>query len=157
MLHREATTLDRSRGQFDFWLGTWDLRWSTAEGHPRGGSNVISRVLGGAVVLESFTDPVGSDGTGFHGMSASTYDAISDTWQQTWVDSDGRHMSFAGAWDGERMELQRRAVVDGDEVIQRMTWRDITSNSMVWDWERSRDEGATWELVWRIDYRRAAG
>ncbi len=151
----DAPTLDREQDRFDFWLGTWDLRWTTPEGHPRGGTNVITRSLGDAVILETFTDPVGSDGTGYQGMSVSTYDAADGVWRQTWVDSASSHMSFVGGWRDDRMQLQRIVVLDGAEVTQRMTWRDITADAFGWDWERSRDDGATWELLWRIDYRRA--
>ncbi|HVE98768.1 MAG TPA: DUF1579 family protein [Mycobacteriales bacterium] len=153
-----STDLPKSaapQAEFDFWLGTWDLRWVTPEGHPRAGTNVVTRALGGAAILESFSDPVGSDGYGYEGMSLSTYDASTGRWHQTWVDSAGSHLCFDGGLDGDRMRMTRHCVVDGNPVVQAMTWHSISASSIVWEWARSRDAGTTWELLWRIDYQRA--
>ena len=156
MPQREAVATG-SATDFDFWLGTWDLRWTTAEGHPRAGTNVVTRTLGGAAILETFTDLVGTDGYGYTGMSVSTYDVVDGLWRQTWVDSAGNHLSFTGGRVGDLMQLSRRTSVDGSTLVQRMTWRPTSSASIVWDWERSPDDGVTWELLWRIDYRRVIG
>jgi hypothetical protein len=37
-----------------------------------------------------------------------------------------------------------------------MLWHDIADSSLQWDWQRSLDDGATWETFWHIDYRRVA-
>lgn len=141
---------------FDFWVGTWDLRWRTPEGHPRAGTNVVTKTLGGAAILETFTDPVGPDGYGYHGLSVSTYDDDGGVWRQTWVDSAGNHYCFAGGPVDGGMNLSRRVLIDGADVMQRMTWRVLSPDALVWEWARSTDDGATWDLLWRIDYRRSA-
>jgi hypothetical protein len=46
-------------------------------------------------------------------------------------------------------------VEDDREVEKRMVFFDIEPDAFGWRWERSKDAGATWDLLWRIDYRRA--
>jgi len=38
--------------------------------------------------------------------------------------------------------------------VNRMVFHDIARDSLVWDWELSRDGQRTWELLWSITYRR---
>lgn len=137
--------------QFDFWLGSWDLTW----GEDGRGTNVVSKILDGQVVQEQFT---GEPSTPYYGLSLSVYDGQAGCWQQTWVDSQGAYLDFRGGWeaDSARMVLSRPAVVDGQPVRQRMVWYNITADSLEWCWERSADDGATWQTLWHIRYRRRA-
>ena len=48
----------------------------------------------------------------------------------------------------------RTKTVDDRIVHDRMVWLDVTSDSLRWQWQRSHDGGATWDLTWEIDYRR---
>lgn len=134
--------------QFDFWIGAWDLAW----GEGAGGRNVIEKTLGNCVIVENFD---GSPATPLRGMSVSTYNARLQQWQQTWVDNQGSYLDFTGGWQDSRMVLQREATVDGSKVLQRMVWFDITPDALRWNWERSVDDGATWEVLWAITYTRA--
>lgn len=134
--------------QFDFWVGAWDLAW----GEGASGRNVIEKTLGGCVIVEQFD---GSPATPLRGMSVSTYNARLGQWQQTWVDNQGSYLDFTGGWQDSRMVLQREATVDGGRVLQRMVWFDISEDSLRWNWERSVDDGATWEVLWAITYSRA--
>ena len=43
---------------------------------------------------------------------------------------------------------------EGNEVFQRMVFKDIEDNSFTWDWESSSDIGENWNLQWRINYKR---
>jgi hypothetical protein len=36
-----------------------------------------------------------------------------------------------------------------------MVWLDVTTDAFRWQWQRSSDGGATWDVAWEIDYRRA--
>jgi hypothetical protein len=36
-----------------------------------------------------------------------------------------------------------------------MVWLDVEPNSLRWQWQRSSDDGATWDVAWEIDYLRA--
>ena len=134
--------------QFDFWVGEWDLEW----GDGKTGTNVIKKDLDGCVVVERFN---GAPSSPLNGMSVSSYNVERDQWQQTWVDNQGGYLDFAGEFTDGRMVLARDAVRDGKRFKQRMVWYDIKRDSLKWNWERSTDGGNTWEVLWKIEYRRA--
>jgi hypothetical protein len=135
------------RRQLDFWVGEWDLTW------PDGGkgTNVIRRDMDGCVITERFESAT------LKGMSVSTYDPATKRWLQTWVDSNGSYMTFAGGLEGGRMALSRDATIAGKPVIQRMIWSNVSADSLDWSWERSDDGGKTWKVVWPIRYTRRPG
>lgn len=134
--------------QLDFWVGSWDLTWNKDSK----GTNTVTRVLGGCVIEENFN---GGDSMSLRGMSVSSYRPETGKWYQTWVDNDGSYLDFVGGMQGDKMILQRSASRDGKVYLQRMVFHDIKPDSLVWDWQRSSDQGKTWENLWTIHYRRA--
>ena len=136
--------------QFDFWIGEWELTWAE-NGR---GRNVITKILDGKVVQEQFTSLPVDGSPDLVGMSVSVYNAQTEQWQQTWVDNQGSYLDFVGGMVGDKMILSRNAVVNGEPVRQRMVWADIKPDSLNWSWERSNDNGKTWQVVWAIEYRR---
>lgn len=141
--------------QFDFWLGTWTVRWTNADKTTGAGTNRIRKTHNGCVIVEEFD---GAPGTPLKGTSVSVFDRPSQTWRQTWVDNTGAYLAFEGGWSGEgnegRMTLARKAVVNGQPVMNRMVFRDIGKNALVWDWQRSLDDSKTWTTTWQINYER---
>ncbi|MEL6443668.1 MAG: DUF1579 family protein [Bacteroidota bacterium] len=140
----------------DFWLGTWDLTWTNADGSDGKGTNTIAKTLGGWVVLEDFQDTT-PGGTGFAGQSVSVFDARSGLWKQTWVDNAGGYLLFTGTPDAEPMEVRTAPFQNpqGQTQINRMTWTDVTDDALTWRWQRSTDDGATWTDMWVVAYTRA--
>lgn len=137
--------------QFDFWVGEWDLSWKDTDGTDRKGTNLISKILGGCVVEERFT----SKDDGFEGKSYSVYNPAKKIWQQTWIDNSGGYIDLTGGLDGDKMVLRRKAVnPKGVEVTQRMVFYEITASGFYWNWESSKDDGKTWDLMWKIKYTR---
>src|SRR5262245_47263976 len=130
--------------QFDFWIGEWDVTWSTGKG-----TNTISRILDDRVIHESFD---ASPSAPLRGMSVSVCDQ--GLWRQTWVDSNGSYLDFVGEFKDGKMDLRRRATLDGKLILQRMVWYNITRNALDWIWERSEAEGAAWTVLWQIHYQR---
>lgn len=140
---------------FDFWLGTWELTWENADGTTAHGTNHIERVLNGKVIKENFEAHSGAY-EGFVGKSYSVYKIGTGEWKQTWVDNNGGYLDFTGKFDGDKRIFERNGVnPQGQEILQRMVFYDITENSLTWDWEVSEDDGETWQLRWRIFYERA--
>lgn len=138
--------------QFDFWLGEWELTW----GENGRGRNTITKILDDKVIQEQFTSLPQGDSPVLVGMSVSVYNEQSQQWQQTWVDNQGSYLDFVGGMVGEQMILSRQAVINDEPVVQRMVWKDIEPDSFNWNWERSSDDGQTWQVVWAIEYRRKA-
>ena len=135
---------------FDFWVGKWDLSWSNGDGTKGSGTNTIEKILDGKVIQENFVDV-----KGFKGTSISVYNSTRKTWHQAWADNQGGYYDFDGDVDGDKRIFKTKGrVINGNTYIQRMVFYNITQQSMVWDWELSKDGGKTWELQWRINYVR---
>jgi len=75
-------------------------------------------------------------------------------WCQTWVDSGGLYLDFTGGVLDGVPTLQRDAVVDGAPVQQRMTFTEIATDSLMWQWSRAPVGTADWTVQWRLDYTR---
>ena len=133
--------------QLDFWVGSWDLTWE----NDKKGTNTITRVLGDCVIMENFN---GGDSMTLRGMSVSTYNTKIGNWYQTWVDNDGAYLDFVGGMQGDKMILSRTVTMEDKVLMQRMVFHDIKHESLIWDWQRSTDQGKTWENLWTINYRR---
>jgi len=133
-----------SEKQFDFWLGEWAVTW----GEDGTGTNHVTRILDEKIVQENF------NGGELHGLSFSAFDKERGLWCQTWVDNSGGYLDFTGEFSGGKMILSRDAIVQGQACKQRMVWFDIESDKFEWNWERSDDNGATWQVKWNIHYAR---
>ena len=139
---------------FDFWVGEWELTWEDPDGFVASGANVITKEYDDFVIYERFNASTGAL-QGFEGMSVSVYNPNLDVWKQTWVDNQGSYLDLTGRFEGDRRMFFRSANgPDGQKVLQRMVFYDITQNQFMWDWESSTDEGKTWNLNWRITYSR---
>jgi hypothetical protein len=135
--------------QFDFWVGEWDL---TTPGQGGGGVNRIERVFDGCVIEENFT---GGPANPLVGMSVSRFDPGAKKWKQTWVDNQGAYLDFTGEFKDGEMILQREATdASGSRFLQRMVWKNISSNELDWSWESSKDQGKTWKVIWPVHYKR---
>jgi hypothetical protein len=131
----------------DFWLGTWNATWEGG-----GGTNTITRELADAVVVERFE---AAPPEPWSGMSVSVHDPTTDSWRQTWVDSNGSYWHFVGMRTDEGTIFATPDRVDHDQTYKRMVFSDIEDDTFHWRWESSPD-GTTWTERWAIDYRRAS-
>ncbi len=110
--------------------------------------------MGGKVLQENFQILEGQS-KGFIGGSISVFQPQTNTWKQAWADNQGGYFDFTGAFDGDKriFKTQPREV-NGQTIVQRMVFYDISNDSFTWDWELSNDGGSTWNLNWRINYER---
>lgn len=135
--------------QMDFWLGAWDLSWEPQGEDDTGkGTNDIVLILDDCVVEENF-----KDNNGFIGRSHSVYHALPELWRQTWVDNQGGYFALTGGPDDEGFKLEITRISDKAPYM-RMIWRNVEQDSLDWHWQRSPDEGKTWEDAWHIHYER---
>ena len=139
--------------QLQFWVGDWDLTWpGNKPGEVGHGTNNIKRIMDGCVIQENFS---GGDSIPLRGTSVSTFDARSGHWKQTWVDNQGGYLDFVGNFKDGQMILQRETTQNGQKVLQRMVWKNISANELDWSWEASTDGGKTWQVNWPVHYKRA--
>jgi hypothetical protein len=138
--------------QFDFWLGEWECSWKDAKGETKKGSNKINKILGSCVIEENFN---GNPGSPLVGKSHSLYSIQQGKWFQTWVDNNGSYLDFKGGKIDDKMILSREVKLKiGTSFIQRMVCYNITDNEFDWNWERSDDNGKTWNVRWQLKYKR---
>jgi len=139
---------------FDFWIGEWELRWQSADGTTEHGTNTIERILSNKVIKENFEATSGQM-KGYIGKSYSVYNPKTGEWKQTWVDNQGAYLDFTASFSGNKRIFKRKTADSlGNDIIQRMVFYDISEDSFMWDWQQSTDNGKSWQLMWKIAYRR---
>lgn len=138
--------------QLDFWIGEWKVEWTDEDGISKYGTNTITKILGSCVIKEQFN---GNPGTSLVGRSYSVYNNYTGIWYQTWVDNNGTYLSFTGGKDGDNFIFSREyRNAQGEQIMQRMVFKDIKENSLVWDWQMSKDGGKSWTSTWVLNYSR---
>jgi hypothetical protein len=72
------------------------------------------------------------------------------------VDNQGGYIVLTGEFKNGKMTLYTEPVLqtNGTKQQYRMVYYDINTESFVWDWELTTDEGKTWINKWRIHYAR---
>jgi hypothetical protein len=131
----------------DFWVGEWTCTWDG--GH---GTNRIAKELDERVVVERFECLEPERWTG---MSVNVHhDRLG--WRQTWVDSTGNYWALHGEEHPEGFAFSVGELENGRKVLKRMVFSNIEADRFDWRWERSNDDTSTWELLWKIAYRRDA-
>jgi hypothetical protein len=135
--------------QFDFWLGEWTVE---ANGK-QAGTNKITAILGGCVLLEEWQ----STGGGYGGKSFNRYDPASGQWRQLWLDNQGGVLDLAGTYEEGKMVLQGESISKkGEKAHNRITWTNNAADGTVRQhWERSIDQGKTWKTVFDGLYSKA--
>lgn len=131
----------------DFWIGEWTCTWEGGRGENR-----ITKELDGHVVVERFES---FEPDRWSGLSVSVHDDRNG-WRQTWVDSTGNYWALLGGPHPEGFTFAVTELEDGREVEKRMVFSEVDRDAFAWRWERSVDDGTSWEVLWTIDYRRAA-
>ncbi|MBE2207828.1 MAG: alpha/beta hydrolase [Saprospiraceae bacterium] len=135
---------------FDFWVGDWELSWTNANGTPGKGTNLIEKMLDGKVIRENFAAD-----SGFKGTSISVFHAGTQSWRQAWADNQGGYFDFEAKLEGVNRVFQTKfRESNGKKVGARMVFRNVRPNGFTWDWEGSTDGGTSWNLQWRVEYKR---
>ena len=104
----------------DFWLGRW--LGLVVRRRPAGRTRSGGSSRNGSIE-ESFE---GRDAESvLLGRSLSVRDEADGRWRQTWVDSTGDYLDFIGVDVDGRIAFQRKTIVGGVPVTQRMVWLDV--------------------------------
>lgn len=137
-------------GQFDFWVGAWDVTWQGASG-PLRGTNTVTKQAG-CVIVEHFDGPLGIQG--YIGNSAAAWVPSLGKWQQNYVDTTGFAGTYVGGMEGSGFILYRATLGGAIANTGRLVWKDITAERLTWTNDRSTDNGATWQVGLVITYTR---
>ncbi|MDH5345494.1 MAG: hypothetical protein OEW59_06995 [Gammaproteobacteria bacterium] len=141
---------DAGFGQFDFWLGEWDVH--LADGSVAGG-NVITREEAGCVLIERWTGASG--GTG---MSVNYVDKITNEWVQVWNSAPGVQINIRGGLTDAGMALEGTIhyVGNGTTAPFRGLWTPMNDGRVRQYFEQSNDGGETWTPWFEGFYTRKA-
>lgn len=135
--------------QFDFWIGTWEVR--TPDGKIAG-TNRIEPILDGCVLQETWRGA-----KGLQGSSLNMYHPATKRWHQTWMDQQGTLLLLDGTFRDGAMVMTGEAPSSsrpGTTASQRITWTPASDGSVRQLWETSDDGGKTWSTVFDGRYTR---
>ena len=138
-------------GQFDFWVGSWDV-------YPTGkeklvAHSLIEKLYAGCAVRENWM-PLGGPGGG----SLSNYVTEDKQWKQTWVDSQNGRVEFTGGFDGNAMVLTgfwKGVNGPGKDGLVRMTYSKDSAGNVRQLGQISVDSGKTWASSFDFTYKPA--
>lgn len=136
---------------FDFWIGEWDV--SVVGSGQIAGTNSITPILGGCVLLEQYETP-----TGYSGSSHNAYDRTTGQWHQTWVDNSGVVLKLDGGIEDGSMVLSGVGKdAQGNDIINKITWTPHEDGAVQQTWVVSSDGGKTWTTAFDGMYRKRGG
>jgi hypothetical protein len=133
--------------EFDFWLGTWDVRPNGSPNAPPA-KNVITQMDQGCVVFESWTAP------GSEGQSFNIYDRTRGKWFQYWVDRSGGLHEYSGNYSDNAMWYEGE--VPGPNNTRRkarLTFFRIAPDT-VRQFSESPGPNGTWTVNYDLIYTR---
>ncbi|HKI85662.1 MAG TPA: hypothetical protein VKA53_02850 [Thermoanaerobaculia bacterium] len=142
--------------QFDFWLGTWDVRPKGAPDSSPPSENVVTLGYDGCVVMEHWKGRSGLTGTSFN-----IYDATRKQWFQTWVDSSGGLHEYHGNPDDKGNMVFVGTAPGGPgqpaRVPTHLTFYRLGPDKVRQFSESSTDGGKTWSVNYDLIYVRRPG
>lgn len=128
---------DPKARQLDFWVGEWTVF------NPAGqqiGTNSLSKIDGGCVIQERWTDGFGGTGT-----SINFVDPADGKWKQTWVASNGSRIVMSGEFRDGAMRFEGTTVArNGTTSLHRTTLTPLPDGRVRQFIEGSTDGGKTW-------------
>jgi hypothetical protein len=136
--------------QFDYWLGTWDVRPNGASASTPPATNAITKIHNGCVILESWTAP------GQTGQSFNIYDRTAGKWHQTWVDSSGGlHEYWGNPINGNMTyegDIPAPPGTPSPRMHVRLTFFKRADGTVRQLSERTNDGGKTWQVNYDLIY-----
>src|SRR3569832_2193857 len=107
------------RHQFDFWIGTWDVK-TPAGG--LAGHSVVQSISGGCAMLENWTSAGGGQG-----KSINAYNPAIKQWQQYWIGQDGNPTEYSeSTYDGKSIAFVAR----NGATVQRLTFTPLEDGTV---------------------------
>lgn len=145
--------------QFDFWTGAWRVNLRMQQDDLDWQDSVIAdarvwRILDGKAVLELW------DSEPIKGFSLRWFDLETNRWK-LWLNWPSTDRSAGSGLDGRfrhgRGEFFSTATApDGNSILSRYTFSDITADRLRWDDAYSTDGGKTWSGNWIMEFTRTA-
>lgn len=135
--------------QLDYWLGNWRIG---AEGSSINAHSTVILSLDKCLVVENW-----DGGRGHSGRNVFGYSADDKNWYGMFADNEGRvHIFTSGKVSSGSAEFEGTSRGPGGAtVLNRVKVIRLNPNKVEQTWEKSTDNGATWNLAFRGEYSRA--
>ena len=135
--------------QLDYWLGNWKIG---SVGSPANAHSTVTLSLDKCLVVENW-----DGGRGHHGQNVFAYSGDDKSWYGMFADNEGRvHVFTSGKVADGTAEFEGTSRgPNGESVLNRMRVIRLSPNKVEQTWEKSNDNGTTWNVVFRGEYLRA--
>lgn len=146
-LSAQTPPLPAEAGQFDFWIGDWEV---FAPDGKKAGENRIEKISAGWGLLENWTGASGGIG-----KSLNTWMPDRKQWRQFWV-GNGEALELTGGLNdrGEMVLAGVTPTAAGGTQLERITWISNADGTVRQHWQQSADGGVTWTTAFEGLYRR---
>ena len=132
---------------YDNWVGEWYQVFDDSI------SSTPTFVVKRALYHASFEEYWMGAGGNFS-MAWRAWDNRTKSWEFAWRSSDG----FFQNWEGKKVEgiwyMYKTFVIGDDTVLSRQAFIPQDTTTLIRTSEHSRDNGATWHLRFREEYRK---
>ena len=134
--------------QLDYWVGDWNV---TSPGEDYHGVSKVDVSMDQCLITENW-----NNGKGHTGRDLFAYSPDNKTWYGMFVDNEGRVHIFTDGKvdDGSAIFHGPSRSETGGTVLNRVTIRRISPTKVERTWEKSNDNGATWNTVFQGEYTR---
>jgi hypothetical protein len=145
----ESCATNPESRQLDYWLGTWTVA------APGSGPHATSRVtlsLDQCLVVENW-----DGGRGHSGQNTFAYSPDDKNWYGMFADNEGRvHVFTSGKISSGSAEFQGTSRgPKGETVLNRVSIVRRSPNQVEQIWEKSTNNGASWNVAFRGEYSRS--
>ena len=134
--------------QLDYFLGNWKV---SAPGSSPNAHSTVTLSLDKCLVVENW-----DGGRGHLGQNVFGYSADDKSWYGMFADNEGRvHVFTSGKiTDGTAKFEGTSRGPNAEPVLNRVKVIRLNPNEVQQTWEKSNDNGATWNVVFRGEYSR---
>jgi hypothetical protein len=149
---------------FDFLIGDWQVQHERLRERLVG--NTDWQHFDGSCTMRPLLDGFGNvddnlmhlpAGT-YRGVGLRSFDAASQRWAIWWLDSRHPHsldVPVVGGFEDGIGSFYADDVIHGQAVRVRFRWLDTGTSTPRWEQAFSPDGGQTWEVNWKMTFRRA--
>ncbi len=153
----KSTAASGQPGEFDFLTGEWhiDNRRLNTDGNwdEFPGEASCFGILQGVVSIEELRIPARQ----FSGMGLRVLDVVNGVWSDFWVNAKSGHLrapGMQGSFIDQVGSFVSEEIDEGQPILVRGVWDQISADRCRWQQSVSRDQGQTWQLNWSMQWRR---
>lgn len=134
--------------ELDYWIGNWNIG---APGSSGNAHSTVSLSLDKCLVVENW-----DGGRGHSGENVFGYSADDKSWYGLFADNEGRvHVFTSGKVSSGSAQFEGASRGEnGETVLNRVKIVRVNPDAVEQTWQKSSDNGATWEIVFRGEYSR---